>query len=171
MSILTRFFARGADDRAVARPLWHQVVAISREPQWYAQAHIADTVPGRFDAITMVLSAVLLRMETEPALIEPSVRLTELFVDDMDGQLRESGVGDMVVGKHVGKLMGVLGGRLGAYRAALGDPDGAALVEAVRRNVTLTGGDPAPVAARLRVLADTLAATPAEVLLAGGISR
>jgi cytochrome b pre-mRNA-processing protein 3 len=55
--------------------------------------------------------------------------LTELFVEDMDGQLRESGVGDVVVGKHIGKLMAVLGGRLGALRAALAAGD-AELVEA-----------------------------------------
>lgn len=172
MSILAKLFARREDDRAVARPLWHRVVEISREPQWYARARVADTVPGRFDVITLVISLVLLRMERDPELIEPSVRLTELFVDDMDGQLRESGVGDVVVGKHVGKLMGALGGRLGTYREALAASDDAALTEAVSRNVTfIEGGEPARVAAEMRLIANTLAALPAEALLAGEIAR
>ena len=172
MSFFAKLFARREDDRAPVRPLWHRIVEISREPQWYAEARVADTVPGRFDAITLVVALVLLRMETEPHLLESTVHLTELFVDDMDGQLRESGVGDVVVGKHVGRLMGVLGGRIGAYREALAQPDDEALVEAVRRNVTLTeGGDPALVAARARELAGTLADLPADRLLAGDIAR
>jgi len=54
----------------------------------------------------------------------------------MDGQLREQGVGDVVVGKHIGKLMGTLGGRLNAYRDAM-DAGEDAMAEAVRRDVTL----------------------------------
>ncbi|MDE2562390.1 MAG: hypothetical protein KGL48_09100 [Sphingomonadales bacterium] len=172
MSLLAKLFARREDDCAVVRPLWHRVVAISREPQWYAKARVADTVPGRFDTITLVLSLVLLRMERDPELIEPSVRLTELFVDDMDGQLRESGVGDVVVGKHVGKLMGALGGRLGTYREALASANDDELVEAVARNVSFVeGGEPAMVAAEMRLIAATLAAIGHEALLAGEIVR
>ena len=171
MSIFSRIFSR-RDEHAAVRPLWHRVVAIAREPEWYAQGGVADTVPGRFDAITMVLAAVLVRMEREEALIPPSVLLTELFVEDMDGQLRESGVGDMIVGKHIGKLMGTMGGRLGAYRDALASGDAAALADAVTRNVSLRdGADPTAVAVRLRTLADTVAAMPAADLLAGNIAR
>ena len=98
--------------------------------------------------------------------------LTELFVEDMDGQLRESGVGDMIVGKHIGKLMGTMGGRLGAYRDALASGDATALADAVTRNVSLRdGADPTAVAVRLRTLADTVAAMPAADLLAGNIAR
>ncbi|MDB5715550.1 MAG: ubiquinol-cytochrome chaperone, partial [Sphingomonadales bacterium] len=50
-----------------------------------------------------------------------SARLTEKFVSDMDGQLRETGFGDLVVGKQVGFAMGALGGRLGAYRSGIDD--------------------------------------------------
>ena len=170
-SLLSRLFSRREDPREALRPLWHDVEAVSREPVWYADCGVADTVPGRFDAITLVLSLVLLRMEGEDALIEPSVRLTEIFVEDMDGQLRESGVGDVVVGKHIGKLMSVLGGRLGAYREALGQ-DEAAMVEAVTRNVSLAeSGDPARVARQAMVLSGQLAALSAEDVLAARIAR
>lgn len=169
MSFLSRIFGRRPDDRAHVRPLWHRVVELAREPRWYARCGIADTVAGRFDAITLVLSLVLLRMEREEALIEPSVRLTELFVDDMDGQLRQSGVGDIVVGKHIGRLMSVLGGRLGAIRDALpqGQP---ALTEVVRRNVTLVeGADPAELAGEALALWERLARLSAEDILAARI--
>lgn len=174
MSFLTRIFGKRDDDRAHVRPLWHRVVEIAREPQWYADGGVADTVPGRFDAITLVLALVLLRMEREKALIEPSVRLTEIFVDDMDGQLRESGVGDIVVGKKIGKLMSVLGGRLGAYREALAANDAAeaAMAEAIARNVTLVEGvEPAKVAQAALALAGQLDVLSAEDILAARIAR
>lgn len=171
MSLFTRLFGTRKDDRDVARPLWYRVVEIAREKEWYRDCGVADTVAGRFDAVTLVLSIVLLRMEREPELIEPSVRLTELFVEDMDGQLRESGVGDVIVGKHVGKLMGTLGGRLGAYRDAL-DAGEQALADAVRRNVTLVdGADPLVVARRARAFAAGLALVPAFRVLDGEIGR
>jgi cytochrome b pre-mRNA-processing protein 3 len=170
VSILTRIFGKREDDRTVARPLWHAIVALSREPFWYARCGIADTVAGRFDAITLVLSVVLLRMEREPALIEPSVRLTELFVEDMDGQLRESGVGDIVVGKHIGRLMSALGGRLGVLRKALSQ-GGTTLAEAVARNTTMVeGAQAAPLAEALRDLAARLDGKSAAELLAGEIA-
>ena len=109
-------------------------------------------------------------MEREPALVEPSVRVTELFVDDMDGQLRESGVGDLVVGKHIGRLMSVLGGRIGALRESLAAADDALLTGAVERNVTLgPAGNPARIAALLRGLGDALDQVPADDLLAARI--
>lgn len=170
MSILSRLFGSKTDDREPVRPLWHRVVEIAREREWYAQCGVADTVAGRFDMITLVMAAVLLRMEREELLIAPSVRLTELFVEDMDGQLRNSGVGDLVVGKHMGKLMGVLGGRLGALREAL--PQGEEAITAfAERNATLAGhGDSAKVAARLKQLITRLDGTGADDLLAARIA-
>jgi len=54
--------------------------------------------------------------------------------------LREFGVNDVVVGKRIGKLMSVLGGRLGAYRSALNAGDMPKLTGAVERNVTFVPG-------------------------------
>lgn len=179
MSFIARLFGGSTDSRKDGgrdgiSPLWHRVVEIAREKEWYRDCGVADTVAGRFDAITLILSIVLLRMEREPELIAPSVRLTELFVDDMDGQLRESGVGDVVVGKHIGKLMSTLGGRLGAYRTALaaGPDDGQAMTDAVARNVTLLeGANPEQVANRARAFAAGLALVPAHRVLAAEIGQ
>jgi len=171
VTIISRLFGSRQDALAPVRPLWHRVVEIAREKAWYAQYGIADTVPGRFDAITLVLALVLLRMERDEALMESSVRLTEIFVDDMDGQLRESGIGDLVVGKHIGRLMGTLGGRLGALREALPQGD-EALAEVLARNVTLIdGADAAKLVAPTRTLADALAALSSDDLMAARIPR
>lgn len=175
VSLLSRLLGKSTDTREAMRPLWHRVVEIAREKPWYAQCGVADTVPGRFDVVTLVVALFLLRMERDKAhddtLIAPSVRLTELFVDDMDGQLRQSGVGDLVVGKRMGKLVSVLGGRLGALREALAQDD-TALIGALERNVTLTeGADTAALAARVRALHAEIDALSNDDLLAGRIAR
>jgi cytochrome b pre-mRNA-processing protein 3 len=177
MKLLKRLFGRERAQREALRPLWHRVVAIAREKRWYADLGVADTVGGRFDMIAAVLALVLLRMEREPELIAPSVLLTELFVADMDAQLREAGVGDPVVGKHMGRLVSALGGRLGAYRTALArnedalaESGNALLAAAVGRNIDLREGAGAePAAAALRELHGELAAKPAEAILSGEI--
>jgi cytochrome b pre-mRNA-processing protein 3 len=173
VSLIDRLLGRSVDDRAPVRPLWHRVVEIAREKPWYAHHGVADTVAGRFDAVTLVLSLVILRMERDEPLKVLSARLTELFVDDMDGQLRQSGVGDLVVGKRMGKLMMVLGGRMGALREALaqGGP-AAALVPVLERNMTLVdGADTRALAEAVLALARRIDATGAEALLAGEIER
>src|SRR5262245_60063206 len=117
MSMLARLFgskpATGPDPREALRPLWRRIVELSREPALYRDDGVADTAAGRFDMITVILAVVLMRLERDRVLAAEAAFLTELFVEDMDGQLRESGVGDVVVGKKVGKLVSALGGRLG----------------------------------------------------------
>jgi cytochrome b pre-mRNA-processing protein 3 len=172
MSLLTRLLGKADPAQEQVRPLWHKVVEMAREPQWYAHGGIADTVPGRFDAITLVLALVMLRMERDPALSAPSGRLTELFVSDMDGQLRQSGIGDLSVGKQIGKLMGALGGRIEAFRAGLADSDDAVLIAAIERNLTFgERGNPSAIAAEMRLLASALAELTDADLLAGKIAR
>jgi len=93
MSLLNRLLGRPDRGQEQIRPLWHKVVELARDPAWYRDCGVADTVPGRFDAISLVVALVMLRMDGKPELRAPSARLTELFVADMDGQLRQSGVG------------------------------------------------------------------------------
>ena len=80
-----------------------------------------------------VLSLVLLRLEADKSHALDMARLTEVFVDDMDGQLREVGIGDMIVGKHIGQIMSAVGGRLGALRTAM--EDHSTLDDAMVRNI------------------------------------
>ncbi|WP_294258777.1 ubiquinol-cytochrome C chaperone family protein [uncultured Sphingomonas sp.] len=166
MRMLQRLF--GKPDRGTAPQLYAGVVARGRAPHWYTHGAVPDTVDGRFDMIAAVLCMVLLRLEEEPAGIPTSTAVAECFIDDMDGQLREIGIGDIIVGKHVGRMMGMLGGRLGAYRSGLAEGDlGPALVRNLYR-----GEAPAPAAlthvgARLRAFRDALAALPLARVIAG----
>lgn len=169
LALLSRLFGERRE-RAALRPLYDSIVAAAREPGWYREGGVPDTLEGRFDMLATMVALALVRLEAEgDARKAESVALTEIFIDDMDGTLRQIGIGDFVVGKHVGKLVGALGGRLGALREAL--PDGPALEPVVRRNVFRDG--PASdqrvawVAERLRCLHRRLAGTGMEPLLAG----
>ncbi|WAT17595.1 hypothetical protein OZN62_11800 [Aurantiacibacter sp. MUD11] len=168
MSFISRFLGLKPDPREDLRALWHGVVATSREPEWYAECGVEDSVEGRFDMIALVLCLTLLRMESSPTLGPKTAFLTELFVEDMDRQLRDTGVGDLMVGKKMGKLVAALGGRLGALRESMGESD-ASLAVILQRNVTLTDEEkkPFPLAVRTRALHNALAAQDDASLLAG----
>ncbi len=147
MSFLSRLLGTAPDPREGVRPLWHRVIELARDSGYYTECRVADSIAGRFDMITAVLSTVMVRIEASELRAE-SALLAELFVEDMDGQLREFGVNDVVVGKRIGKLMSVLGGRLGAYRSALNAGDLDKLTAAVSRNVTFAPDADEAVASR-----------------------
>ena len=152
MSFFQRIFGE-ARQRAPLQPLYRAIVARGREPAWYRDGQVPDTLDGRFDMIAAVLSLVLLRLEKEgEATRDQSVLLTEIFIADMDSELRQLGVGDFVVGKHVGRMMGALGGRLTALRAARAK---GALDAAVARNI----------------FHDEPPSDPAVAFVAGGLER
>jgi cytochrome b pre-mRNA-processing protein 3 len=168
--LLARLFSRQPDPREALRPLWHRTVELSRDPALYRDDGVADTVAGRFDMIAAILALVMLRLERSGCAQETAL-LTELFVADMDAQLRETGVGDVVVGKRIGKLVSVLGGRLGVLREALASDGAATLEAALGRNVTMAEGrGTAPLAARLRAFAGKLGALETDEVLAGRIA-
>ncbi|OWV34704.1 hypothetical protein B5C34_08645 [Pacificimonas flava] len=118
-----------------AAALYRDVVEKARRPEWYREGNVPDTVDGRFDMVALMLSLLLLRLETIEGRSSHrlGVLLTERFVDDMDSSLRTIGIGDMAIGKQVGRTLSALGGRLGAYRDAF--RQGTGLRRALNRNV------------------------------------
>lgn len=173
MSILSRLFARQSG-RDVLIPLYNSVVQAARDPAWYLDGAVADTVDGRFDMVAALLSIVLIRFERAGKEgSDQSVLLTEIFIEDMDGQLRQIGIGDIIVGKHIGKMMSALGGRLSAYRAALTGEE--RWEDALTRNLYRgTAPDAAALAfsaARMRALAARLDALEPAALITDGFPR
>jgi cytochrome b pre-mRNA-processing protein 3 len=133
VSFLSRIFRHKAD-RARYRPLYDAVVAAGRDPFWYREGKVPDTLDGRFDMIAALLALVLLRLEREGSETSAaSALIAELFIDDMEGSIRQMGIGDLMVGKHVGRMMGALGGRLATFRSAI--EAGAGFEAPVRRNI------------------------------------
>jgi cytochrome b pre-mRNA-processing protein 3 len=117
MKSLMRLFR---SEPSIAQPLYQQVVAKARSPHWYVEGKVPDTKEGRFSVLATLLALTDLRLERGGAeALKSSVGLAECFVQDMDSQLRQDGVGDPVMGKRVGSLVGALGGRVGAWRRAV----------------------------------------------------
>ena len=170
MSILDRLLNR-TDPRTIMSPLYSAIVAQGREPHWYIEGGVPDTLDGRFDMIAAILCAILLRLEGEEAARQQSVWLTELFINDMDGQLRQIGIGDMIVGKHIGKMMSALGGRLAAYREGFASHAdlNAALVRNLYRGDAPKPNQVAHVEVELRKLWIALAEVPSERIVQGHI--
>lgn len=172
MNLFKRLFVR-EDDRASVRPLYAAIAAQARQPHWYVEGEVPDTVDGRFEMVTVILALVLIRLDAiGDAGAIPAALLAEVFVEDMDGQLRQLGMGDVVVGKHIGKMMSALGGRLGAYRTGLAGeaPMDAALVRNLYGGVTPSPKALTHVEASARAILDGLSHRSLETLLAGDIA-
>ncbi len=122
-------------ERAAASRIYAAVLLAARRPGLYLSCGVPDTLQGRFEMVTLHLFAVLHRLMHDPGDDPALARLiSERFVEDMDGALREMGVGDLSVPKRMRALYGSFAGRVSAYRQALGhQPDG--LAAAVARNV------------------------------------
>lgn len=152
-------------------PLYVAIVAEARRPDWY-RAGVPDTIDGRFDMVASVLSLVLMRLEREgPETRTSQTLLTEIFIDDMDGELRQLGIGDLMVGKHVGKMIGALGGRISAFKAGLSDGELApAIARNIFRNPEADAAQVATVETLFRALKARIDAVPLPELLAGRTS-
>ena len=160
-------FRRRSDEAAAS--LYHQVVGQARQPAFYTDFAVADTVEGRFELIVLHCGLLVARLGRDPSTRETGTQLAETFFSDMDRTHREMGVSDVAVPKKMRKIADAFYGRLTAYEAAAGSP---ALVEAVGRNVY--DGAPPPGAAEalssyLEATMAALAAADAAALRAGSI--
>lgn len=142
--------------------LYDEVVRAARQPGWYVAGAVPDTLDGRFDAVVLVLALLMLRLEDETAgnprhpAAKLSADLGDRFLTDMEGNLRQDGIGDQAVPKHMGRMMAALGGRIGAYRD--GRRDAAAMADALHRNLYRGADVPADAAAFVMAEAQRLAA-------------
>lgn len=102
-----------ADALPDAGPLYAAIIAEARRPDWYAKGGVPDTLDGRFAVLSSLLALADIRLgqggDDARAL---SPRLTELFIADMDAQMRQEGFGDPGLGKQVRTMVGALASRI-----------------------------------------------------------
>jgi cytochrome b pre-mRNA-processing protein 3 len=133
--MILRPFRRSAENRTIAS-LYGMIVAQARQPLFYADYGVPDTVLGRFDLI--VLHLVLLLRRLDRAGDEGrhlGQRLFDAFCRDLDGNLREMGTGDLAVPKQMRRFGEAFYGRQAAYLAALDEPHVQAFENALARNI------------------------------------
>ena len=167
--------------RLAAHHLYLAVVDRARDPHFYGVWGVPDTPEGRFEVIGLHAFFVLRRLR---ALGEAGRALGQELFDtmfaDMDRGLRELGVSDLRVGKHVRRYARSFYGRIAALEEALAAAaaaggDGTAPVAAVLRRNAYPGGRP-PGEGALAAFADYVliqerhvARQPADGLLAGRV--
>jgi cytochrome b pre-mRNA-processing protein 3 len=129
---LTAEPARGAE-------LFAAVTAEARRPHWYVEGTVPDTIDGRFAVLATIAALVLVRLERlgEEG-NDLSVALTERFIEVMDSEHRELGLGDPKLGRTVRKLVGSLARRTDLWRSAI-DGD---WIEATRKSLYKAGVAP-----------------------------
>jgi cytochrome b pre-mRNA-processing protein 3 len=105
--------------RGTIEGIYGMIVTQAREPLFYRDLGVPDTVNGRFDLLVLHLWMVLRRLKTIEGGAELSQALFDGFCDDMDANLREMGVGDLTVPKRMQAFGEAFYGRAAAYDQAL----------------------------------------------------
>lgn len=150
--MILRPFRRSAEARSIAS-LYGMIVAQARRPVFYADFGVPDTVQGRFDLIVLHLVLLLRRLDSTGEWGRLfGQRLFDAFCRDLDGNLREMGIGDLAVPKHMQRFGEAFYGRQTAYLAALDSPDARDFENALTRNI-LEGRKERGRAARLALYA------------------
>jgi len=123
----------------MAHILFNKIVQQARQPVFYQDWQVPDTLDGRFDLIILHVSLVVDRLESQSQnrQVARLIRfLQEVLFDNMDMSLRELGVGDMSVGKKVKVMAEAYYGRKKAYQETIRSEDMAAgFKAALTRNI------------------------------------
>jgi cytochrome b pre-mRNA-processing protein 3 len=119
--MLDFLFGRLTADPQRGAELFDAVTKLAREPHWYVEGEVPDTLDGRFAVLATVAAVILVRLEQGGERGDSaSVALTERFVEIMEAEHRELGIGDPTLGKTVRKLVGSLARRNELWRLAVG---------------------------------------------------
>ena len=134
---MLKLFRRNKTPDTIER-LYGAIVAQARQPAFYMEFGVPDTVEGRFELLLLHTFLVCHRLKGEGETGQDlSQKVFDAFLDDMDRTLREMGIGDLSVPKRMKKIGQAFYGRTAAYDAALASgPE--AVREAVARNVLET---------------------------------
>lgn len=124
--------------RGTIEAIYGMIVTQAREPIFYRDLGVPDTVNGRFDLLLLHLWLLLRRLGTVQSApsgaTELSQALFDRFCEDMDDNLREMGIGDQTVPKRMRAFGEAFYGRVQAYDQAI-EGGGEALAAAICKNI------------------------------------
>ncbi len=154
-----------------ARALYFAAATQARQPAFYQEMGVPDTMDGRFEmtALHIFLLMNALKQDKDPRGEKMAQALFDRLFKVTDQAIREMGIGDLSVPRHMKRMMTAFNGRAYGYTLAL--RQGKGMGDALRRNVYGTVGSVAPHAlAQLEFyVADAIAALNKEDILAGQV--
>ncbi len=128
--------ALGAKPGADPQPAAQAVFEAARAPVFFTSLGVPDTFDGRFEMVALHLHLLLVRLRRDgEAATNYSQGVFDIITGHFDEALRETGVGDMSVGKRVKAMTQALYGRLSAYNAGFNAETADEMQGALRRNV------------------------------------
>jgi cytochrome b pre-mRNA-processing protein 3 len=133
--------------------LFGAINAQMRQPHWYVEGKVPDTLDGRFAVLATLTALALVRIEQAgDEGNAASVALTEQFIEVMESEHRELGLGDPKLGRTVRKLVGSLSRRVELWRETLAERR--AWNEAVRESLYKEEASPDAILHSAEVLRD-----------------
>ena len=118
-----------------AATAYRRVVEQARQPGFFTDCGVPDTVDGRFELICLHAFLYLHRLKREQPRAAPlGQRFFDTMFADFDRSLREMGTGDLSVGREVKRMAQAFYGRIAAYEEGLAASD-AVLPPALARNL------------------------------------
>ncbi len=104
---------------SVAKNLYACALENTRQKIFYTQYAIPDSFDGRFDLLLLHIFLILNRIMDQENYKDLSQALFDITFKDMDQTLREMGIGDMGVPKHMKRMMKAFNGRMHNYQIAV----------------------------------------------------
>lgn len=139
---MLRWIRDRKETRQKARNLYFSAATQARQPPFYQQCGVPDTLDGRFE-MTALHAALIVRV-LETCADSKAKALSQALFDHMfkvtDQAIREMGIGDLSVPRHMKRMMTAFNGRSHIYDSALTKGEG--LNEALTRNVYGTVANP-----------------------------
>ena len=126
--MLRHLFPRLTPAPSRGSALFESLVGEARREHWFIEGEVPDTLDGRFAMLATMVALATVRLERGgPAAHAAAVGLAERFVEAMDAEHRQLGIGEPGLGKTVRKLVGALARRVELWRGAVdgGDWDAA----------------------------------------------
>lgn len=122
--------------REAVQALYESVLRQARSPAFFGPGRAPDTVDGRFEVLALHLALVIRRLQTEGKKGQAIAQdLFDIFVRDMDANLRELGASDSRFGKKMRHIVESFYGRAKSYTEALDSGGEAGLRDALVRNM------------------------------------
>ena len=115
---------RKSRNRPLIDRLHGEIMAGARQPVFFVEYGVADTLEGRFEILCLVSTIALRAMSALP---EPGPGIAQEVTDSLfahfDVALREIGIGDVTVPKRMKKMASGYMGRSSAYLAGFSDAE------------------------------------------------